>query len=240
MIVDDEKITKSGKRFPDDCEIRLKKISLPYVSRGALKLKQAFDSFDISVKNKICVDLGASTGGFTEILLLNGAEKVFSVDVGYGQLHWNLRNDKRVIVMEKTNARYLKKTNFDKKIDFVTGDLSFISLTLILPAVKELLSPSGSGVFLIKPQFELDREKNIKGIVRNEKYRYESVMKIISFCIDNKISAEDFDVSPIKGPKGNVEFLLKISVPFDQEKLINEKIIEEKIFSREDVLIEKN
>jgi 23S rRNA (cytidine1920-2'-O)/16S rRNA (cytidine1409-2'-O)-methyltransferase len=240
VIVNDEKITKSGKRFPDDCEIRLKKISLPYVSRGALKLKQAFDSFDISVKNKTCVDLGASTGGFTEILLLNGAEKVFSVDVGYGQLHWNLRNDKRVIVMEKTNARYLKKTNFDKKIDFITGDLSFISLTLILPVVKELLSLSGSGVFLIKPQFELDREKNIKGIVKNEKYRYESVMKIISFCIDNKISAEDFDVSPIKGPKGNVEFLLKISVPFDQDKLINEKIIEEKIFSREDVLIEKN
>ncbi len=230
MIVNNEKITKSGKRFPDDCEISLKKISIPYVSRGALKLKKAFESFDINVEKKICVDLGASTGGFTEILLINGAKKVYSVDVGYGQLHWNLRNDERVCAMEKTNARYLNPSDFKEKIEFITGDLSFISLTYILPVVKKLLSPSGTGVFLIKPQFELEQEKNIKGIVKNNEFRYEAVMKIVSCCLENLICPEKFDVSPIKGPKGNIEYLLKISIPFDQKRVVNDKMIREKIF----------
>ncbi len=234
VIVNEQKITKAGKRFDDDCSIRLKKISMPYVGRGALKLKKAFEVFDISVKDKVCVDLGASTGGFTQILLINGAKKVYSVDVGYGQLDWKLRTDSKVVPMDKTNARYLKKESFEEKIDFITGDLSFISLTLILPVAYELVYPKGECVFLIKPQFELDSQKNEKGVVRKREYHFEAIKRVFLKCISLGFTIEGLETSPVKGSKGNVEYLVKISLPYSREKHIDDTIIKKKILDRKE------
>ena len=233
VIVNEEKVTKPGKRYCEDCLIRFKQLSIPFVSRGALKLKGAFDHFNLSVDEKVCVDLGASTGGFTEILLLNGAKKVYAVDVGYGQLDWKIRSDPRVVPMDKTNARYLTKSSFDEAIQFITGDLSFISLTMILPVAQQLLMPEGQGVFLIKPQFELPPGKNVKGIVRNVEDRYEAVQKIIAFCDKIGITVVDIFTSPIKGSKGNAEYLVKISLPYQQDQMIDDTIVRERIFNDE-------
>jgi len=233
VIVNEEKETKAGKRVCEDCQIRLKQLSIPFVSRGALKLKGAFDHFNLSVRDKVCVDLGASTGGFTEILLLNGAKKVYAVDVGYGQLDWKIRSDPRVIPMDKTNARYLTKSSFDDTIHFITGDLSFISLTMILPIAQQILIPVGQGVFLIKPQFELPPDKNAKGIVRSVEDRYEAVQKIIGHCMKTGLTVENIVASPLKGSKGNVEYLVKISLPYRQDQMIDDTIVRERIFNNE-------
>lgn len=230
VIVNEGKVTKAGKRFSDDCAIRLKTLSVPYVSRGALKLKRAFSDFDLSVKDKVCVDLGASTGGFTEILLIHGAKKVYAVDVGYGQLDWKIRSDTRVIPMDKINARYLNKTSFEEKIEFITGDLSFISLTLILPVIQTLLYPKGDAVLLIKPQFELPPDRNVKGIVKDNEDRWEAVQKIFLCCHDLGFTVEDFTISPVKGSKGNVEYLVKISLPYSPDRLLSDTIVRERIF----------
>ncbi len=230
VIVNEEKITKAGKRFSDDCTIKLKKLSIPYVSRGALKLKRAFELFKLSVDNKVCVDLGASTGGFTEILLINGAKKVYSVDVGYGQLDWKIRTNARVVPMDKTNARYLERDSFHEPIEFITGDLSFISLNLILPVAYKLLFPAGVGVFLIKPQFELSPEYNIKGIVKNNEDRFLAVQKVINFCKEIGFTIADFAPSPVKGSKGNVEYLVKISLPYSEDQMLDDTIVKERIF----------
>ena len=229
-MVNEEKVTKAGKRFSDDCDIRLKTLSIPYVSRGALKLKRAFECFDLSVKDKVCVDLGASTGGFTEILLLNEAKKVYAVDVGYGQLDWKIRSDHRVIPMDKTNARYLNKNSFAEKIEFITGDLSFISLTLILPVVHTLLYPEGEAVLLIKPQFELPPDRNVKGIVKDNEDRWQAVQKIFVSCHELGFTVENFTLSPVKGNKGNVEYLVKISLPYFQDRLLSDTIVRDRIF----------
>ncbi|MEA1883102.1 MAG: TlyA family RNA methyltransferase [Thermotogota bacterium] len=234
VLVNEEKVTKTGKRFSDDCTLRLKNVTIPYVSRGALKLKEAFDCFELSVKDKACVDLGASTGGFTEILLQNGAKKVYAVDVGYGQLDWKIRSDPRVVSMDKTNARYLNKSSFEEQIQFITGDLSFISLTLILPVTHSILTPEGEGVFLIKPQFELPQDRNVKGIVKDNEDRWEAVHKVFMKCHEMGFSVEDFTPSPVKGRKGNVEYLVKISLPYSQEWLLSDTIVRERIFKRKD------
>lgn len=231
MIVNEEKITKAGKRFSDDCIIRIKKLSIPYVSRGALKLKRAFERFELSVENKVCVDLGASTGGFTEILLINNAKRVYSVDVGYGQLDWKIRSDPRVVPMDKTNARYLERDSFDEPIEFITGDLSFISLRLVLPVAYKLLFPAGEGVFLIKPQFELSPEYNVKGIVKNNEDRYMAVRGVIDFCKEIGFTIVDFTPSPVKGSKGNVEYLVKISLPYSEDQMLDDTIVKERIFN---------
>ncbi len=210
VLVNNIKITKSGKQFPVDSEIRIIEKTIPYVSRGALKLKGALQDFNFPVCNLICCDLGASTGGFTEILLLNGAKRVYSVDVGYGQLHWKIRDDKRVLVMERTNARFLTKNNFKDEIDFVSGDLSFISLKHIIPSVKEFLKKDGFGIFLIKPQFELDAAKNVKGIVKEVQYRKEAIETVIGYFLENEFSVLQLSFSHIKGPKGNVEFTILV------------------------------
>ncbi|MFP4460886.1 MAG: TlyA family RNA methyltransferase [Thermotogota bacterium] len=234
VIVNEEKVTKAGKRFSEDCVIRLKTIAIPYVSRGAFKLKRAFEVFDIQVTDKVCVDLGASTGGFTEILLQKSAKKVYAVDVGYGQLDWKIRSDPRVIPMDKTNARYLNKTSFEEKIDFMTGDLSFISLFHILPIAYMLLSPKGEAVFLIKPQFELPPECNVKGVVKSDKDRYKAVKKIFTYCKELSFTIEDFTLSPVKGSKGNVEYLVKISLPYSPERSLSDTIVLERMFKRKD------
>jgi len=210
VIVGNTKITKPGKRFDEGAEIRVIDKSIPYVSRGALKLKGALEDFSFDTKGLTCCDLGASTGGFTEILLTYGAKMIYAVDVGYGQLHWKLREDSRVVVMERTNARLLTKEMFENEIEFFSGDLSFISLKNIIPVVKELLKKDRFGIFLIKPQFELDASKNVKGIVKKIEYRKEAILSVIDCFIQHNFSIIDLSYSHIKGPKGNVEFTLLV------------------------------
>jgi 23S rRNA (cytidine1920-2'-O)/16S rRNA (cytidine1409-2'-O)-methyltransferase len=211
VMVDGEMRDKPGIQVPSDSNITIKQ-KLKYVSRGGLKIEPALTEFGLSPSEKTCLDVGASTGGFTDLLLQNGAEKVYAVDVGKGQLDWNLRNDDRVVVLEGTNARYLDDTHIPEKVDIVTIDVSFISLKLILPPVISLLKPSGIVLALVKPQFEAGKDKVGKGgVVRD--------LEIINDCVDNISSfAEELDLtekgrlpSPVKGPKGNQEWVLFLS-----------------------------
>ena len=182
---------------------------IKYVSRGGLKLEKAMNNFDIVLKDKVCMDVGASTGGFTDCMLQNGAVKVYSVDVGHGQLDWKLRNDERVVCMERTNMRYMTEDDIDEKASFVSIDVSFISLTKILPAVYRILNMGGEVVALIKPQFEAGREKvGKKGVVRDPKVHEEVIEKICDFASSNGFELLHLDYSPIKGPEGNIEYLL--------------------------------
>ncbi|MGN0521451.1 MAG: TlyA family RNA methyltransferase, partial [Eubacterium sp.] len=183
--------------------------TLKYVSRGGLKLEKAMKSFPIVLDNKICMDVGASTGGFTDCMLMNGAVKVYSVDVGYGQLAWNLRTDPRVINLERTNFRYVTQDKIPDKIDFSSVDVSFISLKHILPKLNELHNDNASAVCLIKPQFEAGREKvGKKGVVSDISTHLEVVERIISLSLENGFSVLGLDFSPIKGPEGNIEYLI--------------------------------
>ncbi len=205
--VNGEVITKSGTLINSDANITLDD-SDKWASRGAKKLLKAFEVFNLDVKNKICADLGASTGGFTDVLLFHGAKKIYAVDVGYGQLIWRLANDPRVIVMDRTNARYLTVENFEVLPDFVTCDASFISLKLILPVINNIAQDSA--VILIKPQFEAGRDKNkiSKGVVKNKIVHEEGLNNIINFInSETKFFISGLTHSPIKGPEGNIEFL---------------------------------
>lgn len=201
-------VTKAGSMVADDSEIAIKE-DMPYVSRGGLKLEAALDHFDIALVGAIAMDVGASTGGFTDCMLQRGAEKVYAVDVGYGQLDWKLRNDPRVVMLEKTNFRHLERTAVDDAIGFAVMDLSFISLRLVIPKVREFLSGKAAVVALVKPQFEVGRKDVGKGgIVRDEKKRLEAVKSISDCFAENGFSVIGFIPSPIKGQKGNVEYLL--------------------------------
>lgn len=209
VFVDGQREDKAGSTFDETKEIVLKGKTLKYVSRGGLKLEKAMKNFDISLDGKICMDVGASTGGFTDCMLQNGAVKVYSVDVGHGQLDWKLRNDDRVVCMERTNMRYVTEEDIDKPAQFVSIDVSFISLTKILPAVYRVLEDGGQVVALIKPQFEAGREKvGKKGVVRDKKVHEEVIEKICSFAASNGFELLHLDYSPIKGPEGNIEYLL--------------------------------
>jgi len=229
IIVDHEKITKAGKRFNFDVSVTVKNKSIPFVSRGALKLKGALESFHIMLEGSICIDLGASTGGFTEIMLLNGAKRVYSVDVGYGQLHWKLRKDSRVVVMERTNARHLKNEAFSQPVNFISGDLSFISLRHILPVISTILEKKGAAVLLIKPQFELEREKNEKGIVKDSGFRLEAVRRVLSYCGECGMKAIDMVKSSVKGTKGNQEYLIHVVYNRDEREAIGEDMIKKTV-----------
>lgn len=212
VLVDHEREDKAGSMFPEEVEIVLKGKPLPYVSRGGLKLEKAMKNFDLTLEGKVCMDVGASTGGFTDCMLQNGAVKVYSVDVGHGQLAWKLRNDERVVCMEKTNIRYVTPEDIDDKIEFASIDVSFISLTKVLPAVKELLTDSGEIVCLIKPQFEAGREKvGKKGVVRELSTHIEVVEMIVGYARSIGFRTLHLSYSPIKGPEGNIEYLLHIS-----------------------------
>ena len=212
VYVDGQKEDKPGTSFEEDVEIEVKGKQLRYVSRGGLKLEKAIDVFKIDLGGKKCIDAGASTGGFTDCMLQNGAEHVISIDVGYGQFDWGLRNDERVTVMEKTNIRYLKREDIEYSADFLAADLSFISLKKVLPAMKELISEEGEMVLLIKPQFEAGREKVGKhGVVRDPEVHLEVINSIIEFCKEENMHPIGLAVSPIKGPEGNIEFLLHCS-----------------------------
>ena len=212
VYVDNNKEDKAGTTFDETAKIEVRGNTLKYVSRGGLKLEKAMDHFGVELAGKVCMDVGASTGGFTDCMLQNGAVKVYSVDVGHGQLAWKLRNDERVVCMEKTNIRYVTPEDIDDKIEFASIDVSFISLTKVLPAVKELLTDSGEIVCLIKPQFEAGREKvGKKGVVRELSTHIEVVEMIVGYTRSIGFRTLHLSYSPIKGPEGNIEYLLHIS-----------------------------
>ena len=222
---------KPGSRFDEDCDIEIKQNINPYVSRGGLKLEKAMSAFGINLQGKIAMDVGASIGGFTDCMLKNGAARVFAVDVGYGQLAWELRNDNRVINMERTNIRYVKPENISAPLDFASIDVSFISLKKVLPVVYELLNSNGEALCLIKPQFEAGREKVGKhGVVKSMDVHREVVEGIIGFSQKTGFTVKGLTYSPIKGPEGNIEYLLYISKHEDPanlndlESMINEAI----------------
>lgn len=211
VFVAGQREDKAGTFFDDKVEIEVRGNTLKYVSRGGLKLEKAMENFGISLTDKICMDIGASTGGFTDCMLQNGARKVYAVDVGYGQFAWKLRQDARVVCMEKTNIRYVTPEDIEDVLDFASVDVSFISLTKVLPAAKELLRDQGEIVCLIKPQFEAGREKvGKKGVVRDPKVHREVIDKIIDFSCSIGFVVRNLEFSPIKGPEGNIEYLIHI------------------------------
>lgn len=211
VYVDGQKAFKAGDKVKDGMQLEVRGTPLPFVSRGGLKLDKAVKVFEISLKDSVCMDIGASTGGFTDCMLQNGAIKVYSVDVGYGQLAWKLRCDDRVVNIERTNIRYFDTESIDDKIDFVSIDVSFISLKLVLPVVKKLLKDKGHCVALIKPQFEAGREEvGKKGVVRDKDIHKKVIIQCIDYAVENGLNVLDIDYSPIKGPEGNIEFLMYI------------------------------
>ena len=226
VYVDGQKVDKAGEKVNSDANIEYRGDTLKYVSRGGLKLEKAMNEYDISLENKVCMDIGASTGGFTDCMLQNGACKVFSVDVGYGQFAWKLRTDERVVCMERTNIRYVTPDDIGELLDFASIDVSFISLKKIMPATLNLLKESGEVVALIKPQFEAGREKvGKKGVVREKETHKEVVYGIVDYLLEQDLNVLGVNYSPIKGPEGNREYL----VYFTKDKA---KISE---FKREDV-----
>jgi len=210
VYVNGVKEDKAGSTFdPEKSTLEVRGNTLPYVSRGGLKLEKALQVFPINLTGVVAMDIGASTGGFTDCCLQNGAVKVYSIDVGHGQLAWKLRNDERVVCMEKTNFRYLTPEDLSDPIDFASCDVSFISLTKILPPAWNILKDGASMVVLIKPQFEAGREKvGKKGVVREKSTHIEVINNIYSFAIDTGFRVEGLDYSPIRGPEGNIEYLL--------------------------------
>ena len=217
IFVDGQRVDKAGEKVSVDADIVFKGEELKYVSRGGLKLEKAMNTFGIDLTNKVCMDIGASTGGFTDCMLQNHASKVFSVDVGYGQFAWKLRTDERVVCMERTNIRYVTPEDIGVPLDFASIDVSFISLRTIMPAVKNLLGDKGEVVALIKPQFEAGREKvGKKGVVRDIEVHLEVVNKIVNFLIVNVFNVLGLSFSPIKGPEGNREYLVYFTK--DKEK----------------------
>ena len=211
VFVENQREDKAGATFDTEAEITVKGNTLKYVSRGGLKLEKAMTHFGITLEGKVCMDIGASTGGFTDCMLQNGAVKVYSVDVGYGQFAWMLRQDPRVVCMEKTNIRYVTPADIDDVLDFASVDVSFISLTKVLIPARELLRDGGEMVCLIKPQFEAGREKvGKKGVVRDKAVHEEVVERIIEFASQNGFFVKNLEYSPIKGPEGNIEYLVYI------------------------------
>ncbi|MCR4673852.1 MAG: TlyA family RNA methyltransferase [Lachnospiraceae bacterium] len=211
VFVDNEREDKAGSTFPLTANIEIHGETLKYVSRGGLKLEKAMAEFPITLDGKICMDIGASTGGFTDCMLQNNAKKVYAVDVGYGQFAWKLRQDERVVCMEKTNIRYVTLDDIDDVLDFASVDVSFISLSKVLPAAAGLLKEGGEMVCLIKPQFEAGREKvGKKGVVRDPKVHLEVIENVLSFATDNGFSVLGLSFSPVKGPEGNIEYLVHL------------------------------
>lgn len=208
VFVDGQRADKPGMQVSPDARVEVHGNALPYVSRGGFKLEKALKVFPVDVSGKICIDCGASTGGFTDVLLKNGAKKVYSVDVGYGQLAWSLRQDERVINLERTNIRYITDEKIPEPLDIAVMDVSFISIKLVLPAVCALLKDGADFVCLIKPQFEAGREEvGKKGVVRDEKVHLSVIESILDFVPTLGMTVMGLDFSPIKGPEGNIEYL---------------------------------
>jgi 23S rRNA (cytidine1920-2'-O)/16S rRNA (cytidine1409-2'-O)-methyltransferase len=212
VFVDGQREDKAGTNINTEAIITIKENPLKYVSRGGLKLEKAMANFDILIEGKICMDVGASTGGFTDCMLQNGATKVYSVDVGYGQLAWKLRQDERVVCMEKTNVRYMTPDKLQELVSFASIDVSFISLLLVLGPVRDILEDDGQIVALIKPQFEAGREKvGKKGVVREKAVHIEVIDKVINYALKNGFCVKNLEFSPIKGPEGNIEYLVHLN-----------------------------
>lgn len=212
VYVDNQKCDKAGTAVSEKNKIELRGEKLKYVSRGGLKLEKAMKEFPISLSGKITMDIGASTGGFTDCMLQNGAVKAYAVDVGYGQLAWKLRNDERVVNLERTNIRYISDESVPDKIDFASIDVSFISLRLVLPVAYRLLGESGEAVALVKPQFEAGREQvGKKGVVRDINVHYKVVKNVAEIAEETGFSVCGISYSPIKGPEGNIEYLMYLS-----------------------------
>ena len=231
VYVDGQKEDKAGATFSDAVNIEVMGNTLKYVSWGGLKLEKAMSHFGLSLEGKVCMDVGASTGGFTDCMLQNGAVKVYSIDVGHGQLDWKLRNDPRVVCMERTNIRYVTPEDIGEPASFVSIDVSFISLTKVLTPVRELLSENGEIVCLIKPQFEAGREKvGKKGVVRDPKVHLEVIRAVMDFASLIGFEILHLEFSPIKGPEGNIEYLLHLkkqaegytqeNIPVDPENTV--------------------
>ncbi len=218
VFVDGQREDKAGSMFDEKVNIEVKGSTLKYVSRGGLKLEKAMSHFDVTLKDKVCMDVGSSTGGFTDCMLQNGAVKVYAVDVGHGQLDWKLRNDERVVCMEKTNIRYVTPDQIEEAPEFVSIDVSFISLTKVLGPVKNLMAPKGEIVCLIKPQFEAGREKvGKKGVVRDKNVHKEVIHMVMDYAKEIGFVLCNLEFSPIKGPEGNIEYLLHISKDADRQ-----------------------
>lgn len=211
ILVDGEREDKAGSMFPDTVTITQKGRPLPYVSRGGLKLEKAMTHFGLDLTGKICMDVGASTGGFTDCMLQNGAVKVYAVDVGHGQLDWKLRNDERVVCMERTNIRYVTPEDIQEPVQFVSIDVSFISLTKVLLPVRNQMEEGAEMTALIKPQFEAGREKvGKKGVVRDPAVHLEVIQTVISYAKSISFGVRHLEFSPIKGPEGNIEYLVHL------------------------------
>lgn len=225
VFIDNVRFDKAGDKVKRDSNIEVKGVAIPYVSRGGLKLEKAIREFGLKLEGKTAMDVGASTGGFTDCMLQNGARKVFAIDVGYGQMAWSLRIDPRVVSMERTNIRYVKPENIGEEIDFSSIDVSFISLKLVLPVVRELLSENGEVIALIKPQFEAGKEKvGKKGVVRDPEVHREVIDKIVYFAFEKGFAVKGLTFSPIKGPEGNIEYLVYLqktsaSPDFNREEI---------------------
>ena len=211
VFVEGQREDKAGSTFDESVQIEVKGQKLPYVSRGGLKLEKAMANFDVQLQDKVCTDVGSSTGGFTDCMLQNGARKVFAIDVGHGQLAWKLRQDERVVCMEKTNIRYVTPEDLGEKIDFSSIDVSFISLTKVLLPIRNYLKDDGQIVALIKPQFEAGREKvGKKGVVREKSTHHEVIELVVSYALSIGFKVLALDFSPIKGPEGNIEYLVHL------------------------------
>jgi len=227
VFVNNQKSDKAGNNIKPDDVIEVRGETLKYVSRGGLKLEKAVDAFSLALKDCVCADIGASTGGFTDCMLQNGAVKVYAIDVGYGQLAWKLRTDERVVNLERTNFRYVTKEQIPQELDFASVDVSFISLSHILPVMRELLKQNGRAVCLIKPQFEAGKENvGKKGVVREKSVHVAVVEKIKNLVIESGFSLLGLDFSPVKGPEGNIEYLCFIEKN-DNPAILTETTAEE-------------
>lgn len=223
VYVNNQKVDKAGFELKEGDVLEVRGKTLQYVSRGGLKLEKAMQEFPITLEGKICMDVGASTGGFTDCMLQNGAVKVYSVDVGYGQLAWKLRTDERVVNLERTNFRYATREQIPDEVDFASVDVSFISLKHILPNLNTLLAPDGQAVCLIKPQFEAGKEKvGKKGVVRDLNVHLEVVENVINLALKNGFSVMGLQFSPIKGPEGNIEYLIYLNK--SQEPVVSDDV----------------
>lgn len=224
VFVEGQREDKAGTGFSPEVQIEVRGNALPYVSRGGLKLEKAVQQFGLSLAGAVCMDIGASTGGFTDCMLQNGASKVYAVDVGYGQFAWKLRNDPRVVCMEKTNIRYVTPEDIDDVLDFASVDVSFISLTKVLLPARALMREGGEIVCLIKPQFEAGREKvGKKGVVRDAAVHREVIERILTFSAENGLEPLHLQYSPIKGPEGNIEYLVHLRKGGQGEKTDNDR-----------------
>ena len=225
VFVNNQKADKAGEMIAEDATVEVRGHDIGYVSRGGLKLEKAMKVFPMTPNGKVCMDIGASTGGFTDCMLQNGATKVYAVDVGYGQLAWSLRSDERVVNMERTNIRHVTPDMLADQIEFFSVDVSFISLKHIFPVADAICVPGANGVCLVKPQFEAGREKvGKKGVVRESSTHIEVIRNAIGFALQNHFSVRGLDYSPIKGPEGNIEFLIHVVHDSEQQAPSEEDI----------------